>query len=206
MVRLTTISNVLSGIGITVLGFSAIIKAMLGLLGITDTLYPLYAWIVGAVLLVIVLIMSSVNTFTEKTGFVHPEDKLVSNMFVFLMAIVAILIYGYLDPVNPALQVSLFNIASMIVIAYVFLFIFVYFSAAITKGEEKGQVKEMTARFMLVSLLLGVVMAVVKVGFEWILSTLQWYELACVTLGLFALFLVVVTVMFLGRRYEPVGE
>lgn len=206
MVRLTTISNVLSGIGITVLGFSAIIKAMLGLLGITGTLYPLTAWIVGAVLLVIVLIMSSINTFTEKTGFVNPEDKLVSNMFVFLTAILAILIFGYLDPVDPVLQANLFNIATMIVIAYVFLFIFVYFSGTITKGGEKGQIKELTSRFMLVSLLLGVVMAVVKVGFDWILVTLNFYEAAALALGLFALFLVVVTVMFLGRRYEPVGE
>ncbi|RDE13985.1 MAG: hypothetical protein C4K49_07940 [Candidatus Thorarchaeota archaeon] len=206
MVRLTTISNVLSGIGITVLGFAAIIKFMLQILDITGTLYPLYAWIVGAALLVVVLIMSSINTFTEKTGFVNPEDKLVSNMFVFLTAIFAILIFGYLDPVNPALQVSLFNIATMIVIAYVFLFVFVYFSGTITKGSEKGQIKELTSRFMLVSLLLGVVMAAVKVGFDWILTSVNFYEGAAVALGLFAVVLVVVTVMFLGRKYEPVGE
>ncbi len=206
MVRLTTISNVLSGIGITVLGFAAIIKFMLQALSITGTLYPLEAWIVGAALLVVVLIMSSINTFTEKTGFVNPEDKLVSNMFVFMTAIFAILIYGYLDPVDPVLQASLFNIATMIVIAYVFLFVFVYFSGTITKGSEKGQIKELTSRFMLVSLLLGVVMAVVKVGFDWILTTVNFYEGAAVALGLFAVFLVVVTVMFLGRKYEPVGE
>ncbi|MHA2205529.1 MAG: hypothetical protein ACXABC_06695 [Candidatus Thorarchaeota archaeon] len=190
MVRITTISNLLSGIG----SVSA-----------PDVVF--YTWIVGAGLLVLVILMSGINTFTEMTGFVHPEDKLVSNMFVFLMAIATILIYGLLgETPDLVLQQSLFNMASMIVIAYVFLFIFVFFSSSLTEGGDTGQVKEMTARFMLVSLFLGAIMAGIKVGLDWIWVFTNSYELAAATLGIFAVVLVFLIVAFLGRKYEPVGE
>ncbi|MHA2228703.1 MAG: hypothetical protein ACXABL_05805 [Candidatus Thorarchaeota archaeon] len=191
MVRITTISNLLSGIGLSV--------------SAPDVVF--YTWIVGAGLLVLVILMSGINTFTEMTGFVHPEDKLVSNMFVFLMAIATILIYGLLgETPDLVLQQSLFNMASMIVIAYVFLFIFVFFSSSLTEGGDTGQVKEMTARFMLVSLFLGAIMAGIKVGLDWIWVFTNSYELAAATLGIFAVVLVFLIVAFLGRKYEPVGE
>jgi len=205
MARITTISNILAGIGIAILAFSAILKYLLEGLGQTGTAYPFYAWIVGAVLLGIVILASAVNTFTERTGFVHPEDKLVSNMFVFLMAIATILILGLLDE-GEGYQRNLFDMGAMIVIAYIFLFIFVFFSGEITEAGEMGQVKEMTARFMLVSLLLGAIMAGVKVGLDIIWDVTNSYEWAAGSLGLFALVLVVLIVAFLGRRYEPVGQ
>jgi hypothetical protein len=205
MVRITTISNIMAGIGIAILAFSAILKYLLEGLGQTGTAYPFYAWVIGAVLLGIVILASAVNTFTERTGFVHPEDKLVSNMFVFLMAIATILILGLLDEGLPY-QRSLFDMGAMIVIAYIFLFIFVFFSGEITEAGEMGQVKEMTARFMLVSLLLGAIMAGVKVGLDIIWEATDSYGWAAGSLGLFALVLVVLIVAFLGRRYEPVGQ
>lgn len=204
MVRITTISNIMSGIGIAILAFSAIFKYILEGLGQTGTVYPFGAWVIGAIMLGIVILASAINTFTERTGFVHPEDKLVSNMFVFLMAIATILILGILDE-GLAYQRNLFDMGAMIVIAYIFLFIFVFFSGEITEAGEMGQVKEMTARFMLVSLLLGAIMAGVKVGLDIIWDTTGSYEWAAGALGAFALGLVVLIVVFLGRKYEPVG-
>ena len=145
------------------------------------------------------------DRFTELTGFVHPEDKLLSNMFLFIFAIGDVLILGYINE-YPDLQELLFNVASMIVIAYVFLFIFVLFSGAITEGSEIGAVKEMTARFMIVSLLLGGVMAGLLIGLRFIWTYFNNYMYAAGALGLFAVILVVLIVVFLGRRYEPVGE
>jgi len=202
MVRLTTISNIIAGIGLTILGFSVILHYLLrGVSGQENT--PFITWVVGAALMILVVVFSLINTFTELTGFVHPEDKLISNIFVFLMAIATILIYGIF---NEAVQDTLFEMASMIVIAYVFLFIFSYFSTTITEGTDISQVKEMTSRFMLVSLLLGSVMAGVMVGLDWIRISLNSYELAAVALGAFAVGLVVVMAIALGRKYEPVGE
>lgn len=207
MVRITTISNLLSGIGLAVLAFAAILKYLLESLSVSAPDVVFYTWVAGAGLLVLVILMSGINTFTEMTGFVHPEDKLVSNMFVFLMAIATILIYGLLgDTPDLVLQQSLFNMASMIVIAYVFLFIFVFFSSSLTEGGDTGQVKEMTARFMLVSLFLGAIMAGIKVGLDWIWVITGSYEWAAATLGIFAVVLVFLIVAFLGRKYEPVGE
>lgn len=202
MVRLTTISNIVAGIGLTILGFSVILKYLLqGVEGQENT--PFITWVVGAALMILVVVFSLINTFTELTGFVHPEDKLISNIFVFLMAIATILIYGIF---NTFVQDTLFEMASMIVIAYVFLFVFSYFSTAITEGTDISQVKEMTSRFMLVSLLLGSIMAGVMVGLDWIRISVGSYEWAAVALGSFAVGLVLVMAVALGRRYEPVGE
>ncbi|MHA1960534.1 MAG: hypothetical protein ACW99U_09895 [Candidatus Thorarchaeota archaeon] len=204
MVRLTTLSNILSGMGIVILGFSAILWYMLLALG-AATPYPYYTWIAGAGLLLVVLAMSAVSTFTEITGFVHPEDKLVSNMFVFLQSIAAILVIGIQYPTDIEAQRLLFDIASMIVIAYVFLFVFVFFSGAIMEGGETGQVKEMTSRFMLVSLFVGGIMAGIKIGLDYVWLITDSYTVAAGVLGLFALAMVLLIVFFLGRKYEPVG-
>jgi hypothetical protein len=207
MVRLTTISNIFAGIGLAILGFSAILKYLLEPLVTEYPVYadiPFYAWIGGAALLGLVVLFSIITTFFEITGFVHPEDKLVSNMFVFLMAIGTVLIYGIIDETEATRQI-LFNAGSMIVIAFVFLFIFVFFSKNLTESGEMGQVKEMTARFMLVSLALGLVMAGLNVGLTYIYESLS-YEYAAGALGLVAIALSILLVLVLGRKYEPVGE
>ncbi|MBD3407640.1 MAG: hypothetical protein GF411_16100 [Candidatus Lokiarchaeota archaeon] len=204
MVRLTTISNILAGIGLAILGFSAVLKYLLQALGETGTPYPFYTWIGAAGILTIVIIMSIITTFTEMTGFVHPEDKLVANMFVFLTTIGTFLMFGILDE-GLLYQEWMYNIASMMMIAFVFLFIFVFFSAAITEGGDTGQVKEMTARFMLVSLLLGAVLAGLKLGLDIIYESYS-YELAAGIMGIVSVVITMMIVIFLGRRYEPVGE
>ncbi|TXT55843.1 MAG: conserved membrane protein of unknown function [Candidatus Thorarchaeota archaeon] len=204
MVRLTTISNILAGIGLAILGFSAVLKYLLESLGTADTAFPFYTWIIAAVILGIVIFMSVITTFSEMTGFVHPEDKLVSNMFVFLITIGTFLMFGILDE-GELYQSWMYNIASMMMIAFVFLFIFVFFSATITEGGDTGQVKEMTARFMLVSLVLGGILAGLKLGLDLIYDT-YFYESAAGLLGIISVALTVLIVMFLGRRYEPVGE
>jgi hypothetical protein len=205
MVRLTTFSNILAGAGLVVLAVAAVFKYVLEGLGVTATSIPLYAWLIAVGLLAVVVVMSVLNTFTEVAGYVHPEDKLVGNMFVFLMAIGAVLMFGILDE-GEAYQNQLFDMASMMVIAYVFLFIFVFFMKTITEGGEMGQVKEMTARFMLIALLLGAVMAGLLFVLDAIQATFASYEIAAATLGIFAFAMVVVVVFALGRRYEPVGE
>ncbi len=203
MVRLTTISNILAGIGLAVLGFSIGLKYLLESLNVSNTSYPFYMWVGGAGILGIVVLFTIINTFTEITGYVHPMDKLVGNMFVFLFAIAAILAFGILDE-GVLYQEMLFGVASMIVIAFVFLFIFVYFSSTILEGEETGQLKEMTARFMMVSLVLGAIMAVVKVGLDYVYTTYK-YSFAALILGGVALGLVVIIALILIRKYEPVG-
>ncbi len=205
MVRLTTFSNILAGIGLAILGVAAVFKYVLESVGVTDSQIPLYSWLIAVGLLAVVVVMSVLITFTEAAGYVHPEDKLVGNMFVFLMTIGAVLMFGILDE-GQSYQNQLFDMASMMVIAYVFLFIFVFFMRTITEGGEVGQVKEMTARFMLVALLLGGIMAGILFVLDAIQTAFASYEIAAATLGIFAVALVVVVVFALGRRYEPVGE
>ncbi|MGY5864491.1 MAG: hypothetical protein RTV41_07785 [Candidatus Thorarchaeota archaeon] len=209
MVRLTTIGNVFSGIGIAFLGFAIGLKYLLESLGTTgDPLqYPFFVWLASLVLLGIVLLVSIVNTFTEMTGFVHPDDKLYANTLVFIMTLGTILTFGLLEGFDTTeIQGSLFNMGTMIVIAYIFLFIFVFFGSRISSGADTGQIKEMTSRFMLVSLILGAIMAGVNFALNWIWLFTASYAWAAGTLFLFAIALVFVIVFFLGRRYEPVGE
>jgi hypothetical protein len=207
MVRLTTIGNFLSGIGLTLLGVTIGVKALLDSLSATpeQMLYPFYIWMGALLVLGVVLIISIINTFTEMTGFVHPDDKMVSNMLVYMHALGTLLTYGLLDGIDAITQGYLFDMGTMIVIAYVFLFVFVFFGGQIAAGAETGQVKEMTSRFMLVSLVLGVIMAGVYLLMSVIKNT--WtYGWASGALFALAVGLVLVIVLFLGRRYEPVGE
>jgi len=183
------------------------VKALLDSVSATpeQMMYPFYIWIGALLVLGGVLLISIINTFTEITGFVHPDDKLVSNMLVYIHALGTLLTYGLLDGIDAATQDTLFDMGTMIVIAYIFLFVFVFFGSRIAEGAESGQVKEMTSRFMLVSLVLGVIMAGVYLAMS-IIRTTFTYGWASGALFLLAFVLVVVIVFFLGRRYEPVGE
>ncbi len=207
MVRLTTIGNFLSGIGLTLLGGAIGAKALLDVVTASADLLviPFYIWLIALGVLAIVLIIAIINTFTEMTGFVHPDDKMMSNMLVYLMSIGTLLTYGLLDGVDAVVQGYLFDMGTMIVIAYVFLFVFVFFGGRISEGAETGQTKEMTSRFMIVSLILGVIMAGVYLTASIIKDTLTYGWAAGVLFGI-ALLLVFSIVVFLGRRYEPVGE
>lgn len=207
MVRLTTIGNFLSGIGLTLLGFTIGVKALLDAVSATAELLliPFYLWLGALAVLAIVLIISIINTFTEMTGYVHPDDKMMSNMLVYMMAIGTLLTYGLLDGTSALIQGYLFDMGTMIVIAYIFLFVFVFFGGKISEGAESGQTKEMTSRFMIVSLILGVIMAGVYLASSIIKDTLSYGWAAGVLFGI-AVLLVVGIVIFLGRRYEPVGE
>ncbi|MEM2141698.1 MAG: hypothetical protein QXS20_09010 [Candidatus Thorarchaeota archaeon] len=203
--RLTAINIVVSTISLAMVGVTVLMDWLQDSGTLTANI-AFYAWIGAAATFAIALLMSIVNTFTEVTGFVHPEDKLVCNMLVFLVAISTTLTLGVLTEGMPY-QYHLYTIASMILIAYVFLFVFVYFSRAITHGGEMGQVKEMTARFMLVALLLGAIMSglVVLLDYIYNLPGLQ-YGGAALALGGFSTLLVVIILLVLGRRYEPVGQ
>ena len=206
MVRLTSIGNFLSGIGLTLLGGSIGSDMLLDLVTADPSLQaiPFYIWIAAVVALGITLLIAIINTFTEMTGYVHPDDKMMSNMLVYLLSIGALLTFGWLDE-GTLYQELLFDMGTMIVIAYVFLFVFVFFGSRIAAGAETGQVKEMTSRFMIVSLVLGVIMAGVYLLMTTIRTSFS-YGWAAGLLMAFAVGLVFLIVVFLGRRYEPVGE
>ncbi|TFG32935.1 hypothetical protein EU528_01905 [Candidatus Thorarchaeota archaeon] len=207
MVRLTTIGNFLSGIGLTLLGGTIGAKALLDVVSATGNLLliPFYIWLIALAVLAVVLIIAIINTFTEMTGFVHPDDKMMSNMLVYMMSIATLLTYGLLEGVDATIQGYLFDMGTMIVIAYIFLFVFQFYGSRISEGAETGQTKEMTSRFMIVSLILGVIMAGVYLATSVIKDTLSYGWAAGVLFGI-AVLLVFSIVIFLGRRYEPVGE
>jgi cytochrome bd-type quinol oxidase subunit 2 len=207
MVRLTTTGNVFSGIGLTLLAVTIFLKFILDSLSATpdQLLYPFYVWLIALGILAIVVVIGVINTFTEMTGFVHPDDKMYSNMLVYVMALGTLLVCGLLQGVDTTIQGYLFNMGTMIVIAYIFLFVFVFFGGKIAKGAEEGQVKEMTSRFMLVSLILGVAMAGAHLFLNIIYSTFS-YGWAAAVLMVFAVALVLLMVLYMGRKYEPVGK
>jgi hypothetical protein len=126
-------------------------------------------------------------------------------MLVYIMSIGTLLTFGLLEGTSVTVQGYLFDMGTMIVIAYVFLFVFVFFGSKISVGAETGQTKEMTSRFMIVSLILGVIMAGVYLLTSVIRDSLTYGWAAGVLFGI-AVLLVVCIVVFLGRRYEPVGE
>ncbi|MHA1614334.1 MAG: hypothetical protein ACTSYJ_05775, partial [Candidatus Thorarchaeota archaeon] len=106
MVRLTTIGNFLSGIGLTLLGGTIGAKALLDVVtaGPELLVIPFYIWLIALAVLATVLVIAVINTFTEMTGFVHPDDKMMSNMLVYMMSIATLLTYGLLTGVDATIQ------------------------------------------------------------------------------------------------------
>ncbi len=96
MVRITTIGNFLSGIGLALLGITIGVKWLLDSVSASpdQLVYPFYIWIGALGVLAVVLIISIINTFTEMTGYVHPDDKLISNMLVYIHALGTLLTDG----------------------------------------------------------------------------------------------------------------
>ncbi|MHA1769921.1 MAG: hypothetical protein ACTSV3_08780 [Candidatus Thorarchaeota archaeon] len=212
MVRLNTFGNVLSGIGLTMLGVVIFLKYFIESQGITGGAeqYPFYGWLIALVVLGVVLLISLITTFTDLTGYVHPNDKMYANMLTFMSTISTLLVYGLLlddtIPDNVTVQGYLFDMGTMIVIAYIFLFVFVIWGSKIAAGAEVGQVKEMTSRFMLVSLVLGAIMAGVNFALNFIRTLTNSYAWSAGALVVFALVMVLMIVIFLSRRYEPIGS
>ena len=194
--RLVMIGGMFMGIGLALLGISIY----------NNTVVPgehNVVFVYGALaMFAITLIISIIDTFTDWTGYVHPSEMLFSNVFTFIMGLAIPLVWGYFW---YAMRDIFYTIAEMLVIAYIFLLAFIKVRFKISSEEELEMAEKVTtAKFLLVALLVGGVMAAVQYGMNWLYASYQ-YELASLILGGATSIFIIAMAALLDIKYEPVS-
>lgn len=214
--RLFLVGGVATGIGMTLLAISILLS---------DLNVAFQAYLGCIVCAVIVIFCAVINSLTTWAGLVHPDDRLWSNILAYLLALFAILTLGrFVSIVSAVFLVTtdwlfriLFNTGTMLILALILLFALVGLSGRfqlrdVLEGTDaKGRAKEISARLILFSLLVGGIMVLIQTGLEilnYYLFTLyglpQSYYYVAVGIGLVATALVVSLGVLLRSKYEKV--
>ena len=148
----------------------------LTLLGIAIFLDPSIAFIayLGCVICTgIVVACAMVNSLTTWPGYVHPDDRLWSNILAYLLTLFSILTLGRFlkDDIRADWWFTLlFNIGVMLLLALILVLSLIGLSDRVrpkgpTKGSKaKDRSKETASRLILFALLVGGVMAACQIG------------------------------------------
>jgi hypothetical protein len=215
--RLFLVGGVATGIGLTLLAISIVLS---------DITVAFQAYLGCIVCAVIVIFCAVINSLTTWAGLVHPDDRLWSNILAYLLALFAILTLGRFVPiVSVVLMVApdwlyriLFNTGTMLIIALILLFALVGLSGRFQLREvlegtdSEGRTKEISARLILFSLLVGGIMVLVQTGLEVLYYYLYTvfllpssYYYVSVGIGAVATVLVVLLGVILRSKYEKVS-
>ena len=210
--RLFLIGGLATGIGLTLLAISIVLQ------DITTAFYAYVGTIICAVIVVIAAIINSLSTWA---GYVHPDDRLWSNILAYLLTLFTILTFGRFlaaDPLRDFYFTILFNTGSMLVLALILLFGLVGLSGKFrlqevlegTSSDERT--KEISARLILFSLLIGSFMTAIQVGLLLLYGHLNTIFLqpnafyyTSFGIGGIAFLLVISLGVILRTRYEPVS-
>lgn len=199
--RFLVVGLLFTGIGLAVLGIAIGIPVLLEEVD-PEAMIPVY--IAAIVIFGIVFISAFITTFTELGGYTHPDDMLFSNIFAFLYAVCAILAGGYFI---ESQQRNLFNLTSMVIVAYGFLILLTVLGPRLGVGAlsetdlERG--KESISRYMLFSLILGGIIGFINLGFGLIFDEFG-FNLAAVGLVAVTAAVVIFMGMFFRTQYAIV--
>lgn len=160
--------------------------------------------------LALVLAFAFVDTFKrEKVGYIHPVDLAFGNILAYLYTLGQILILGYFI---PEMQPLVYDIGTIFLMSFVFLVGLV--KVGLMRAfeiEEKDKPKETVARFVLLSLVFGALMAAARIGFNYIyfpppLGLGLGFNYLAITLFACTGILMLVTGMVIRGKYEPISS
>jgi hypothetical protein len=167
-------------------------------------------FIASLVPLALVLIFAFIDTFLrEKVGYIHPVDLAFGNILAYLYTLGQILILGYFF---PELQALVYDIGTIFLMSFVFLVGLV--KVGLMRAfeiDEKDKPKETVARFVLLAIVFGALMALGRIGFDYIYQQppggigLGFNTSAIILFSATAL-LMLVTGMIIRGRYEPISN
>ncbi len=196
--RLVMIGGMVTGIGLALLGIALYNQSI-----IPSAAEHNVVFVYGAIAAFgLALLIAIIDTFTDWTGYVHPSEMLFSNVFTFIMGLAIPLVWGYFW---YDMRTVFYTIAEMLVMAYIFLLVFIKVRFKITTEEELEMAEKVTtAKFLLVALLVGGVMAAVQYGMNWLIATYE-YTLASLVLGGATSIFIIAMAALLDIKYEPVS-
>jgi hypothetical protein len=189
--------GIAEGVGGTLLALSILLK--------DERLF-----IASVVPLALVLIFAFVDTFLrEKVGYIHPVDLAFSNILAYLYTLGQILILGYF---LPELQNLVYDIGTIFLMSFVFLVGLV--KVGLMRAfeiDEKDKPKETVARFVLLAMIFGALMALARIGFNYIYLPAPsglglGFNWSAITLFSATAVLMLVTGMVIRGKYEPISK
>ncbi len=196
--RLVMIGGMVMGIGLAMLGIALYNQHIVPTAAESNVTFVYGAIVAFSIALVIGII----DTFTDWTGYVHPSEMLFSNVFTFIMGLAIPLVWGYFW---YDMRSVFYTIAEMLVMAYIFLLVFIKVRFKISTEEELEMAEKVTtAKFLLIALLLGGVMAAVQYGMNWLYVAYD-YGIAALILGGATSIFVIAMAALLDIKYEPVS-
>jgi hypothetical protein len=158
-------------------------------------------------ILVILIIIAVYNSFTDKV-FVHPDDKLFGNIFTFILFMALTLSFGYFQD-SLLLEKASYDAGVILLLLFIFVYVMLFFAKRIgfhelLMDDQFKREKELMARFILFTVLLGALLVVMKIVFDMIYESLNYsWGVLCVGLATFVVLMVVG--LSTWRKYEPIG-
>lgn len=222
--RVFLIGGMATGIGMTLLAISILPTSIIP---VTTAFYAFLGCIICCFIVIIAAVVTSLTTWA---GYIHPDDRLWSNILAYLLSLFSVLTYGRFAYAGLPFAHTLandwyleifFNIGTMMVLAIILLFSLVGLSGRFQLREvlegidSSARTKEISARLILFSLLIGAIMAGVQLGFvilyRYFITDLAFglpnaYYYTSIAIGGIAFILVITLGVILRSKYEPVGR
>nr|MDO8110362.1 hypothetical protein [Candidatus Sigynarchaeota archaeon] len=212
--RLVLIQGIVGGGALVILIIAILFQYIEAVQPIVRIMY-----IISVVMLVVLVLLSVIATFQTKT-FIHPDDRLFGNTFTWILFMADTLALGHFFPPKDGLGVEIpFNLAvrtfsyeagAYVLITFVLIYLVLIFSKKIgfhelIMGDPNKREKEIVARFILFSILLGAIL----VGLKYLLTVA--YEVLTYTGGVWIIMgLSVVIILLIAitnwKKYAPVTD
>ncbi len=172
------------------------------------------AYLVSLCFLVALTIISVISTFTQKT-FIHPDDRLIGNTVCFILFIAEMLAFGhFFDPSLGEISVNMrafsYNAGSSVLITFLLIYLVLFFSKSIgfhelIAGDPNKREKEIVARFILFSILLGGILVALKFLLDQMYIELTYTWGVWLIMGIS--FAIIIAIFITNwRKYAPVAD
>jgi hypothetical protein len=170
-------------------------------------------YLISVICLVVLVILSVISTFQTKT-FIHPDDRLFGNTLCFILFMADTLALGHFFPPGPLINETIrkfsYEAGSYVLITFVLIYLVLFFSKKVgfqelVAGDPGKREKEIVARFILFSILLGAIL----VSLKYLLDTL--YGILTYTGGVWiimaASFVIIMLIAVTNwKKYAPVTD
>jgi hypothetical protein len=167
--RLVLIQGIVGGIALAILIMAIVLQYLVNVLPSIQT-GIFITYLVSVCCLIFLVFLSVVSTFFSK-AFIHPDDRLWGNTFCFVLFMADTLALGHFFPsgvaVNEVIRKFSYEAGSYVLITFILIYLVLFFSKKIgfheiILGDPNKREKEIVARFILFSILLGAILVSLK--------------------------------------------
>ncbi|MFX0098336.1 MAG: hypothetical protein ACFFCS_02070 [Candidatus Hodarchaeota archaeon] len=208
-IRFVLIQGFLGGIAGVCLFFGILLQWMSGPNQLNVPMLAIGASItyyVAIGILGVLIVIAIYNSFTDKV-FVHPDDKLFGNIFTFILFMALTLCFGYFQ--DESLQKTSYDSGVILLLLFIFVYVMLFFAKKIgfhelLMDDQFKREKELMARFILFTVLLGALLVFLRMLFDVIYAYLS-YNWGVLFVGLATFVVLMIVGLSTWRKYEPIG-